>query len=118
MVSGGGGAELVSEDEARAAIRRGEAIAIDKDASLQNLIDLRFEREPAKTAPYWYAVALAYRQAGMFVGYVRDLDRPAFDHMLAAILDGKVFADAVIAGYHDDLHALWQGFVESRTDQQ
>src|SRR5262245_29192176 len=48
MVSGGGGAELVSEEEARAAIQRGEHIAIDNAGSLKNLGDVRFERVPAK----------------------------------------------------------------------
>src|SRR5262249_33823997 len=42
MVSGGGGAELVSDEEARAAIERGEQIAIDDAGGLQNLVDIRF----------------------------------------------------------------------------
>ena len=63
MVSGGGGAELVSEEEAWAAIQRGEQIVIDEAGSLQNLGgDLRVERTPANKAP-WYPVVLAYRQA-------------------------------------------------------
>jgi hypothetical protein len=66
MVSDGGGAELVSEEEARAAIQRGDQITIDDAGSLQNVVGIRFERAPAKTAA-WYPVVLAYRQAGMFV---------------------------------------------------
>jgi hypothetical protein len=59
MVSGGGGAELVSEEEARAAIERGEQIAIDDAGSLQDPIDIRFDRAPAETTPSWYPVVLA-----------------------------------------------------------
>src|SRR5215475_12469545 len=44
MVSGGGGAELVSEEEARAAIERGEQLVIDDARSLTNLTDVRLER--------------------------------------------------------------------------
>jgi hypothetical protein len=48
MVSGGGGAELVCEEEAPAAIERGEQIAIDDAGGLQNLVDIQFDRAPAR----------------------------------------------------------------------
>jgi hypothetical protein len=118
MVSGGGGAELVSEEEARAAIQRGEQIAIEETGSLQNLIDVRFDRGPAKTTPSWYPVVLAYRQAGMFVNYLRESDGQAFDRMMNAILDGRTFAEAVIVGYRDDLRSLWQKFIKSSSDRK
>src|SRR5215813_8422318 len=63
MASGGGGAELVSEEEAQAAIERGEQIAIETAGSLQDLVGIRFEREPARPAPSWYPVVLGYREA-------------------------------------------------------
>ena len=110
MVSGGGGAELVSEEEARAAIQRGEQIAIDDAGSLQSLGDIRFDRAPAKTLPSWYPVVLAYRQAGMFVNYLRESDGPAFARMMNAILDGRPFVEALVGGYHKGLHSLWQEF--------
>ena len=114
MVSKGGGAELVSDEEARAAIQRGEQIAIYDAGSLHNMAVIRFERAPAKTAS-WYPVVLAYRQAGMFVNYLRELDGPAFDRMMNAALDGRPFAEAVTVGYHDDLRSLWQKFIKSRS---
>jgi hypothetical protein len=118
MVSGGGGAELISEEEARAAIRRGEQIVIDEAGSLQNLDGgLRVERTPANQAP-WYPVVLAYRQAGMFVAYLRESDRPAFDRMMNAIFDGRTFAQAVTIGYHDDARSLWQNFIASNSDRK
>jgi hypothetical protein len=117
MVSGGGGAELVSEEEARAAIQGGEQIAIDDAGSLQNLVDIQFERTPAKT-PSWYPVVLAYRQAGMFVNYLRESDRPAFDRMMIAILEGGAFAEAVTVGYRDDVRSLWRKFTKSSSDRR
>jgi len=112
MISGGGGAELVSEEEALAAIGRGEQITIDDGGLLQNPSDLRFDKAP-KAEPSWYPVVLAYRQAGMFVAYLRESDRPAFDRMMSAILDGGAFTEAVSIGYHDDARSLWQQFVNA-----
>ena len=92
MVSGGGGAELVSEEEARQAMQRGELIRINDSGSLLNLTDIRFDRAPAQQDPAWYPVVLAYREAGMFVNYLHN-DGPAFNRMMNAILDGEAFAD-------------------------
>ena len=113
MVSAGGGAELVSEAQARAEIQRGNQIAIDEAGSLQAMGSVRLERTPAGT-PSWYPVVLAYRQAGMFVSYLRESDEPAFERMMNAILDDRAFAEAVRAGYHDDVRSLWQKFIKSR----
>jgi hypothetical protein len=118
MVSGGGGAELVSEQEAREAILRGEQIAINDAGSLQNLSEVRFDTLPAKQDPSWYPVVLAYREAGMFVSYLREKDQPAFDRMMNAILDGRPFAEAASVGYHDDVRSLWQKFVASSADRK
>src|SRR3954468_21712782 len=94
MISDGGGAELCSEEEARAAIQRGDQITIDDAGSLTNVVGIGFQSAPANTAS-WYPVVLAYREAGMFVNYLRVSDGPAFDSMMNAILDGRAFADAV-----------------------
>ena len=77
-----------------------------------NLFGIRFERTPAKTTS-WYPVVLAYRQAGMFVKYLRESDRPAFARMMNTILDGRTFAEAVTVGYRDDVRSLWQKFMKS-----
>jgi len=110
MVSGGGGAELVSEDEARAAIQRGEKIVINDAGGPIDLTDLRVEEEPENRPP-WYPVVLAYREAGMFVNYLRESDRPAFDRTMNAVLDDHPFTEAVAVGYHDDVRSLWQKFI-------
>lgn len=122
MVSGGGGAELVGEQEAWDAIARGEHIDIDEAGSLTNPGGgLRVERAPGPLSadkPPWYPVVLAYREAGMFVTYLRYSDRPAFDRMMKAIFAGRTFAQAVTIGYHDDARSLWQKFVASNADRK
>jgi len=117
MVSGGGGAEFVTEAEARAAIERGEHIAINDTGSFLNLSDVRFEREPPPGTRS-HQVVTAYRQAGMFVAWLRDSDAPGFARMMDAILDGRPFVQAVDAGYHQGVHALWQKFVTSGTERK
>lgn len=112
MVSGGGGAELVSEQEARAAIARGESIAIEDTGSFWNLSEIRFDRAPSE-ASRSHQIVMAYRQAGMFVAYLHDFDTPGFARMMDAILDGRPFADAVTAGYRQDVHSLWQKFAQA-----
>ena len=112
MLSGGGGAEFVSEDEARAAIQRGETIIIDDAGGLTKLTDVRLEKEPANR-PTWYPTVLAYREASMFVDYLRESDRPAFDRMMNAILDDRPFVDAMTIGYHDNVGSLWEKFIKS-----
>jgi hypothetical protein len=112
MISKGGGAELVSEEQARAAIERGEMLAIEDAGSLWHVAEVRLEKEPANKPP-WYSVVLAYREAGMFVGYLREKDKPAFDRLITAILDGRPFADAMSLGYHDDVQSLWREFIQS-----
>ena len=88
MVSGGGGAEVVDEREARAAIERGETIAIEDTGSFKNLSEIAFERAPAR-ATASHRTVMAYRQAGMFVNFLHETDTPGFAHMMNAILDGR-----------------------------
>jgi hypothetical protein len=112
MASGGGGAEFVSVEEARAAIKRHEHIAIEDTGSFWNFAEIRFERAPSGATPS-HATVMAYRQAGMFVSYLHDTDGPGFARMMNAILDGRPFVAAVDAGYHQDVHSLWQKFVQN-----
>jgi hypothetical protein len=113
MISGGGGAEWVSEEEARIAIQRGEVIAIEYASSLQSLGDIRFDRAPAKTVPSWYPVVMAYRQAGMFVTHLRDSDVQAFERLMSELLDGRPFSKAVVLSYGHDVQDLWQKFAQT-----
>ena len=109
MVSGGGGAEFVSEIKARDAIRRGDRIAIESEGSTQNLTSIKFER-PSE-APAGLRAMMGYRQAGLFVTFLHDRDAAGFARTMAAVLDGGQFGEAVMAGYRRDLPALWADFL-------
>jgi hypothetical protein len=111
MASGGGGAELVSEREARAAIERGEHITIEDTGSFKNLSEIAFGRAPARATPS-HRTVMAYRQAGMFVSFLHDSDTPGFARMMNAILDGRPFVEAMDTGYHQDVQSLWRQFAQ------
>jgi hypothetical protein len=114
MVSGGGGAEFVSEIEARDAIRRGDRIAIDSEGSWRNLTGIKFEH-PSET-PNGSRIMMGYRQAGLFVTFLHDRDAAGFTRLMAAVLDGRPFEVAVMAGYGRDLSTLWADFLRANED--
>ena len=111
MVSGGGGAEGVSELQAWDAIRRGDHIAIADSSSLFNLAVIRYE-QPPEIPNTSFRTKMAYRQAGMFVTFLHGTNAAGFARMMNAILDDRPFADAVAAGYEADLQTLWLRFVQ------
>lgn len=109
MISGGGGAEFVSETAARDALRRGDRIVVDSAGSARNPTGIGFEN-PAQAAD-GLRVMMGYRQAGLFVTFLHDRDAAGFARMMAAVLDGRRFADAVTAGYGSDVRSLWADFL-------
>ncbi len=108
MVSGGGGAEFVTEAEARDAMRRGDRIAIESEGSWRNLTAIKFEKAPAGAS-----AMMGYRQAGLFVAFLHDKDANGFARMMGVVIDGKPFVEAVAAGYRTDLSTLWADFLRS-----
>jgi hypothetical protein len=113
MVSGGGGAEGVSELQARDAIRRGDHIAIESASSLLNLAAVKFEHPP-QVPDTSFRILMAYRQAGLFVTFLHDTDPVGFARMMNAILDGRPLAESVPTGYETDLPTLWLSFVQAK----
>ncbi len=113
MVSGGGGAEGVSELQARDAIRRGDHIAIKSAGSLLNLAAIKFE-QPPEIPNTSFRIQMAYRQAGLFVAFLHGTNPDGFARMMNAILDGHPLAGAVTTGYEADLHTLWLRFVQAK----
>ena len=112
MVSNGGGAEEVNVADARDAIRWGDQIAVTRAGSLFDWVGVRMERPP-QVPDTSFRTQMAYRQAGMFVAFLRDSNPAAFAAMMQAILDGRPFAEAVETGYQTDIEALWLRFVRS-----
>jgi len=111
-VSGGGGDEYVSQREAQRAIDRGQHIDIDDTGSFLNLTEIGFARAPTGITPS-HRTVMAYRQAHMFVQFLRDFDNAGFDRMMNAILDNRPFADAVRVGYQDNIQSLWKRFASA-----
>jgi hypothetical protein len=111
MVSGGGGAEGVSESQARDAIRRGNHIAIANSNSLLNLGFISYARPPEEPDTS-FRTLMAYRQAGMFVTFLHDTNPAGFARMMNAILDDHSFTESVVTAYGTDLQTLWLRFVQ------
>jgi hypothetical protein len=111
MVSEGGGAEFVSEAEARDALRRGDRIAMESKGSWRNLTAINFENPSA--TPNGLRAMLGYRQAGLFVTFLHDRDAAGFARMMAVVLDGRPLTEAVSAGYGGDLRTLWADFLRA-----
>ena len=112
MVSDGGGAEEISVADARDAIRWGDHIAMNTDTSLFDWVGVRMA-QPPQVPDSSFRTQMAYRQAGMFVAFLRDTDPAAFAAMMQAVLDGRKLGEAVQAGYHTDLQSLWLRFLRS-----
>jgi hypothetical protein len=112
MVSGGGGAEGVSEAQARDAIWRDDHIAIQSSNSLFNLGAIRFAHPP-EIPDTSFRIQMGYRQAGMFVTFLYKSNPDGFGRMMNAILDDRPFVEAVATGYGIDLQTLWLRFVHS-----
>jgi hypothetical protein len=113
MVSGGGGAEGVSELQAREAIRRGDHIAIESSGtfSLFNLAAVKFEHPPI-VPDSSFRTQMAYRQAGLFVAFLHDSNPVSFERMMEAVCQSRPFADAVTSAYEADLPTLWSRFIQ------
>ena len=75
-----------------------------------NLAAVKFV-QPPEIPDTSFRILMAYRQAGMFVTFLRDTDPVAFARMMNAILDSRPFAEAVATAYQTDLETLWLRFV-------
>ena len=107
MVSGGGGAEGVSEAQAREAILGDDHFAVDDHGSLVDFISIRMAHQPV-IPDTSFRIEMAYRQSGMFTAFLHDSNPAAFARLMKAILDGRPLADAVRPSYGADLHVLWE----------
>lgn len=115
MVSDGGGAEGVSEAAAADAIRDGYAIVVKDKGVWRDFASIPFESEPpqypSRDDHATPRQRLAYRQAAMFVVWLRALDPQAFAGLLRRIEDGDSFKDAFRASYAASPEESWRDFV-------
>ena len=53
-----------------------------------------------------------YKQAGMFVGFLREIDEKKFKAFILAVAAGKTFEPAFVDVYHQSIDALWGEFIQ------
>jgi hypothetical protein len=115
MVSDGGGAEGVSEAEAAQAIFNGHAIVVTDKGLWRDFASIRFEleppRDPSREDFGAFRQRLAYRQAAIFVAWLREQDPEAFATLLLRIENGGSFRDSFHALFAASLSQEWQTFV-------
>jgi len=119
MASNGGGAEGVNEAAAAQAIRDGYRVVLDGRRWI-DFATLGFEREPPRDPtknPLTQRQRLAYRQAGMFVGWLRGRDETAFTHLLRALEAGEAFNISLEAAFGEDAQHLWRLFISDLSQQ-
>ncbi|WP_243374101.1 hypothetical protein [Geotalea sp. SG265] len=102
IVSGGGGAEKMSEAGAAEAILQGKSLAPEDTGSF-------FFKKFA--ASYGLKPPMFYRQSGMFVSYLRRMDEARFKAFLLAAVEGREFSEAFESAYGVGIDVAWQRFV-------
>lgn len=114
MASDGGGAEGVSDDAARRAIRADVRVILD-DRAWTDFSAIHFTKEPACVAPcdlWTYRQRLAFRQAGLFVYWLRAGNPEKFARLLRHLEQGETFDDAFMALSGAAPQTLWQAFID------
>jgi hypothetical protein len=102
-VSGGGGAEGVSDRDIRRMIAEGRTFVPAIEGSI-------FHSKSART--YGLDAHMFYGQAGMFVGYLRSLDEARFQACLHAIEQGDALGPAFERAFGFAIDVAWLRFVE------
>jgi hypothetical protein len=101
-VSDGAGAESVSEADAWRAIAEGKAFAPDLD-------ETPFDRRGARDNGL--EEHMFYRQAALYVAFLRSLDRTKFDAFVGGLVEGRSFEESFRAlGLAPDV--AWRRFLE------
>lgn len=101
-VSRGGGAENVSEDEARAANAGGRHFLPETTGGLLF---------PTGATAYGLEHHMFYRQSALFIDYLKRRDETQFKAFLVAVEDGRSLKDAFDEAYRTSMESVWEGFV-------
>ena len=96
------------------AVRAGRVITVsDRTSRLGHIFDPPQPRDllaPGDSLPFHHMV---YRQAGLFVAFLRDRDPKRFAGLMDRILDGQPFAEAVRDGLGLTVADAWNEFAAS-----
>lgn len=101
-VSGGGGAETVTDMEASSSLKSGLGFSPEDHGS---------PLAPKSAASYGLKPHMYYRQAAMFVGYLHKRSPVAFQLLLTSIERGESFSQALNAAYGESVNDLWRAFL-------
>ena len=101
-VSGGGGAEKVTNEQAIAAIKLGNHFKPREESSL-------FGHKYAND--YGLKPQMYYRQSYLFVHYLINQNPDAFKSAYLALTKGAAFKDIWVLNYGKSIHELWQEFL-------
>jgi hypothetical protein len=101
FVSGGAGAENVTEAEARRAIAERRVFVPETSAGL-------FRHSSAST--YGMSAHLFYREGAMFLASLHQRDAAAFRRFLFGIEDGEAIAPAFDAAFHETMAIAFEQF--------
>jgi hypothetical protein len=102
-VSGGGGAEGVTDAEARQAIVEGRVFVPDDG----NIFSKKFG------SAYGIPEHLFYREGSLFIGFLEAQDPARFKAFLLSVEDGASISAAMKRAYDVETNIEWQRFVES-----
>ena len=102
LVSDGGGAENVSSEAALEAIRQGRHFVPESSRSWFF---------PKSASSYELDAHMYYRQASLFIDFIRGENLPAFESLIKAIAARTEFAEAVQTAYGKSLDELWDKFL-------
>ena len=104
VASNGAGAQACTPEEAARLLGAGAAFDPAEEGSL-------FRNRTA--ASYGLPYPVFYRQAAMFVAYLRERDPSAFQAALHSLLDGERFQQGFERAYGKSIASYWDGFRES-----
>jgi len=109
MVSRGAGAEEMSEEEAKARIREGHALTMLEYGVWADFSAIGFSKEKSGDFSKYglvYRQRLAFRQAAMFVAWLKASDDAGFLGILRRLEAGESFPAAFEAAFRADLLTL------------
>lgn len=104
VVSGGAGAQACTREAAARQLLAGSAFDPSEEGSL-------FRNRTA--ASYGLPYSVFYRQAAMFIEYLRETDPSAFQAALWGLLDGEPFQDSFQRAYGRAVASYWNPFKQS-----
>jgi hypothetical protein len=108
MVSDGGGAEGVGQEEVSQAFKAGKHFTPDM-ASLPMT---------QKTAGHFNLPhRLFYRQAALFVKYLKEQKTAEFDALMGRLHAGMAFQDAFGRSFSQSVEVLWQEFLKAQSSR-